>query len=73
MSDERFIVLVGAGPASLLDDHIFRSPTADVYIGPPPMELVLKRENIVPELTIKPLREPKKRDWEQRQRKGRRR
>lgn len=81
MSNGRLIVIVGAGtiPEDALElmraRHIINTPTAgDIYVGPPPLvDITLRQEEPFPEIDYRPLREPKKRDWEQRQRKPRRR
>lgn len=71
---EKLILIVGAGlhgaDLVVLDGmHM----TAPLEIGPPPIVISLKREDIkTPEIDVRMLREPKKRDWEQRNRKRRR-
>lgn len=74
MPREISLIVGNAGMmAARAAELIVRSATADIYVGPPPIVLTSKREEpIIPDIDLRALKEPKKRDWEQRNRKRRR-
>jgi len=67
------IILVGGAGLALARaaELIARTPTADIYIGPPPV-VASQNEPAIPDLDFRVPKEPKIRDWEQRGKKRRR-